>query len=183
MSWLWEDSTLVLCLAGVAEGVLATLMWRTGRLALAGGMLLVLVLAIGCVVAERLVETKAEEVEVVLTDLARMLETNDVEQVVTLFDPEATELESRARWAMSMATIKEAKFNGLSVTINQLTQPPTATADFVGRIRIQGRNAPIAFETYIRRLVLTLEHDGTRWLVTDYEVGDPRGGATSHEAY
>ncbi|MEX0713723.1 MAG: hypothetical protein WD278_15395 [Pirellulales bacterium] len=97
MSWLFEDST-GLIVAGVAiELVLAVALIKTGRGTLATVMLGALILVLAGVAVEKLVMTDRERVEAELDALAKALEANNVQRVLSHIHPSAAVVRARAR--------------------------------------------------------------------------------------
>jgi hypothetical protein len=181
VSWLFEDPTMLIAAGVLIEALLAVALVKSGRASLVGAMAGVLLLVALGIVVEQMVVTEREQIEVVLDDAAAALVAGDVARVLRSIDPAAAELRSYVQSVMSHARITEAKLNDLRITINRHTAPPTARADFMGRVKgTFGRGAASGGEGLaLRRLTVDLRRDPTGWLITEYRdrgppVGQPR---------
>lgn len=182
MSWLFEDPTMLVVVGVLIEGLLAVALVKSGRLIVAAPMLAVLVLVVVGVIVEVIVVTPREEVEMALDSIAEALVAGEVEMVVSWIHPRAESLRSRARSILPHVKISEAHVGGdLDIRINRYTSPPTATANFTGRIKAAYPSQGIGASNYVRRFSLKFRPDAGRWLVSDYTErsfregdGDPR---------
>jgi hypothetical protein len=179
MSWLFEDPWPVIWITLVVEALLAAALFNTQSKAVLAGMLGVLALAGGLLLVERLVVTETEEVEQTLHDVAEALETNDVAAVLTHLAPDAAEIRFAAQGLLPSVNITEAEVGSdLSVRINPLMNPPTATARFMGKISMEsGGSRNIPYEKFIRPFSVTLRKEGDRWLLTGYKLENRPGQA------
>jgi hypothetical protein len=125
---------------------------------------------------EWLVVTDREHVSNTLEDVADALETNDLDLVMGFIAPEATRLRSDAQTYLPNIVIRDANIGGdLEVTVNRLTNPPTARATFTGRLTGASRGPDRwPHENFVRKFTLKLRQEEDRWLLTDYELGDLR---------
>lgn len=184
MPWLFDDPTPLIIVGLIVEAILAIILVRSGRAMTILPMIGVLVLMVAVIAVEHFVVTEREEVSDTLDALAVALEANDTNAVANMIDPAQTSMRSRATGAMGLVTITESKIRGLKVTVNELTTPHTATADFVGHIAFRNPKMDIPYETVVRRFVIDMKRQGDRWIMTDYQVGDPTGkGALTHDPY
>lgn len=181
MSWLFEDPTMLIAAGVLIEALLAVALVKSGRGALVGVMLGVLLLVVLGVVVEQTVVTERERVEAVLDAASAALVAGNADAVLRTIDPAAAELRSYVRSVMSQARITEVKLYDLVITVNSRTTPPTARADFMGRVKGTYRgDAPAGGEGLaLRRLTVELRRDPEGWLITDYRdrglpVGQPR---------
>jgi hypothetical protein len=152
------------------EGLLVVALINTGRGALVWAMAGVLVLIGLGVLVERLVVTDHEQIADVLDGVAAALEANDVEGVLSYIDPKATGMRASVRMALSGAHITDAQVYDLEVGVNRHTHPPTARAEFVGRVKGRYRGEGGGGEGMIlRKFTVDFRREGDRWLMTAYE--------------
>lgn len=181
MSWLFEDPTMLIAAGVLIEALLAVALVKSGRGALVGAMVGVLLFVVLGIVIEQAVVTEREQVEGVLDAASAALIAGDVEAVLRTIDPAAAELRSYVRSVMSQARITDVKLFDLAITVNDRTAPPTARADFMGRVKGTFRGeAPAGGEGMaLRRLRVELRRDPDGWFITEYHdrgppVGQPR---------
>ncbi len=183
MSWLLEDPTILVIAVATLELLLAVVFLETGQAKLLIPMALLLVLGSAGVALERWVTTEREQVEDVLGQLVLALEANDVPRVVSFIAPEGGEMRQRAEEALARGEVQDAKFSDLDVSFGDGQPPAEARAEFLGKFLVHDRWGEIPYQLYIRRFALHMRRDGDQWLLTDYEVGDPRGGPMVRAAY
>jgi hypothetical protein len=146
-----------------------------------------LVTAAGCVLAgvlllvlmEMFVVTEREEVEQTLEELAVALETNDIDAVVAHLAPNAMAIRAAAMTYLPMVRVSDANVgNDLQVTINRLTSPPTARAEFTGRLSFDKQSGPdaVPYNNFVQKFSLKLEKRDERWLLSSYETSRPGQG-------
>jgi len=169
MSWLLEDPTPTLVAAVLAEAVLTVALVKTGRGALLWAIAGVALLAALLLALEWLVVTDRERVEQTLSGAARALEANDPQALMAFIDP-VSPMRSRVSREMSAVKVQRATFSRLDVTVNRLTSPPTATADFMGYVNAKDRRGEVPYENFSHRIVVQMREDGDRWLMTGYEI-------------
>jgi hypothetical protein len=174
MSWFVESpwpAVLFCTLLLLGCGVLFV---RTGKVWVIGLMAASVALMAGLVVVEQIIVTDREEVEDTLHGVAENLAANNVPAVLAAFSPKCPGLRE-AESILNRVTVQTAVVGAdLEVNINQLTSPPTALAYFTGRVQARDKHGSIPYENYIRKFKVRLERHGDRWLIADYEDGDPR---------
>jgi len=173
MTWLFENPWPALVAGVIAEGVLAIVLVTSGRGKWIGVMVLVALLTIGLLVMERLVVTEVERVENSLDEVAVALEHNDRQGVLDHLSPSAAGLRSHAASTLQQLTINEAHIGSdLTVRINELKSPPTATATFTARISGDALHGGLPYKNMVQRLRVILHKEQNRWLIFSYdEVG------------
>jgi hypothetical protein len=168
MSWLFEDSTVVLLATGIiAIGFLVAFL-KTGRglyLLWLGGIGLV---ALALVLVERYVVTDRERIEDTLYGAAEALEANAVEEVLEYLSPAAEPLRAEVRSRMQSLKVEEANVADLRIELSPLELPPKAIARFLGLLRFAPGEAP--YDRLLRRVTVKLVKEGDRWLVESYEL-------------
>lgn len=170
MSWLFEDPTTLIVAGLLIEVLLGIGLVKSGRGALVLPMIGVLVLVGLGVLVERLVVTDREQVEAALDGVCGALMANDVEGVLSHIDPQAAGVRSNVQSIVPRARITDARLYDLVIRVNRHTNPPSAQADFMGRVRgnfrSEGGDADVPV---LRRLTVDFHQEGQRWLITDYQ--------------
>lgn len=172
MSWLLETPWPSIWVGAIIIGLLAVALVNTGKRALFAAMFGVAGVVLLLVLVEWLVETDTEQIENTMERVAVALETNDVQNVLALMAPDATEIRSLAESQLPRVDISDANIGGdLQVTVNHLTIPPTARAQFTARINGTSRTPSDGFghDTFVRRVSLKLRKTEGRWLLTEFE--------------
>lgn len=176
MSAFLESPWPALWLGLVAEALLGVAWFQTGNKRLFQAMIGALVVVLLLLALEALVVTDREAVSNTLENTASAMATNDLNQVLAFIAPEATKLRADAERYLPNVMVRDANIGGdLEVTINRLTNPPTARATFTGRINAASRGAErLPYENFVKKFTLKLRQEGDGWLLTDYEMGDLR---------
>jgi hypothetical protein len=173
---LFEDPTTLIVAGALIEVLLGIGLFKSGRGVLALPMIGVLVLVGLGVLVERLVVTDREHVETALDGVCRALMANDVEGVLKHIDPEAGGIRSHVQSILPRAHITDARLYDVVIRVNHHTSPPSAQADFTGRVkgRFQGDGGggegPV-----LRKFTVNFRQEGDNWLITDYEDHGPLG--------
>ena len=149
MSWIVEDTTPTLVLAALTIGVLILALVKTGR----GGLLYAIagvgVLTVALLFLEWFIVTDKEVVEYSLTGACQALQANDVPGVLAFIDPKSPAY-GRLKSELGRIRVSKASYNHLDVIVHRNTNPPTATADFMGYIQAKDTKGEIPFETIAR---------------------------------
>ena len=170
MSWLFEDPTTLIAAGLLIEVLLAVALYNTGRVALVGAMVGVLVVVGLGVLIERIVVTDREQVADALDGVASAVEANDVERVLSFIDPASTGMRASVRMALASAHISEVRVYDLVVEVNDESNPPSAQAEFTGRVKGSYRGETGGGEgMLLRKFIVSFRRQGDRWLMTDYE--------------
>lgn len=166
MSWLFEDPTTLIVAGLLIEVLLGIGLFKSGRGALVLPMIGLLVLVGLGVLVERLVVTDREQVEDSLDGICRALMANDVPGVLSYIDPEAGGIRSHVQSMLPRAHITDARLYDLVINVNRHTTPPSAEANFTGRVKgsFQGSDGLV-----LRRFTVDLRQEGERWLIVDYQ--------------
>lgn len=168
--YIWTG-VLALVLLGVA-------FFNTRHPKLLSAMAGVLVVTLLLVLMEWAVVTDRESVENTLEDVALALESNDLDRVMAYMSPTAGNIRNHAQMFLPRIEVSDANVGGdLKVTINRLTSPPTARAEFTGRISFKGRSPGEAFpyDNFVRKFAIKLRQSGDGWLLDEYESQDIGG--------
>ncbi len=168
----------------VAEAVLATMLatMRQGRLL--WWMFGALGFMIAGVAVERLVVTERERVEAAMEGIVAALNANDLNTLLSQYIAhDAAGTRSRAGWALGRIQVQRANYHNLRVTINRLTSPVTANAEFDGGVDFRDQQGEFPYGHYRAHFVVELELRDGRWLVTDHVEYDMFGGQHQDERY
>ena len=177
MSWLFEDPTTLIVSGVLIEALLAVALYNTGRGAIITAMIGVLAVVGLGVIIERIVVTDREQVADTLADVASAVQANDVERVLSYIDPASTGMRATVRTALGSARISEVRIYDLVVDVNQRSNPPTAQAEFTGRVKGHYRGEAASGEgMLLRKFTVSLRRQGDRWVMTDYEDRGAIGG-------
>ena len=177
MSWLFEDPTTLLVAGLLIEALLVVALVKTGRAILVLAMVGVLaIMGLGLLV-ERLVVTDREQIEATLDGVASALEANDVEGVLRYIDPAASGMRANVRAALAGVHVTDARVYDLEVDVNHHAKPPTAQADFTGRVKGNYRGESADGEGMVlRKFTVDFRQQDGRWLMTAYEDRGAIGG-------
>jgi hypothetical protein len=175
MSWLTEDPTALVAAGVLIEALLVVALVKSGRGVLFAVMAAVLVVVLAGVLFERSVVTPREEVEATLEDARRAVERNDVESVLSHVDPAASALRGAVRQWLPRIQVQEAAIRDLRITVNEHTNPPTATAEFIGRVNGNFHETGYDHTTVLRHFTVDFHKQGDHWLMTQYQDREPFG--------
>lgn len=176
MSWLFEDPTTLIVAGVLIEALLAVALVKSGRGALIPAMVGVLAVVGLGVLVERLVVTEREQVEATLDGVAAALEHNDVEGVLRFIDAAAGDIRSYVKSILPQLRITDARIYDLIININHYSSPPSAQAEFTGRVKGNYRHEGPAEGLYLRQFTVDFRQEGDRWLITAYHDRGPLGG-------
>jgi len=172
MAIFFESPWPILFIGIVVEAVLAFLLLRTGRGKFLIAMIGVAAFVVVGLVVERLVVTDRKAIMQTLDAAVAAVTKNDLNGVLDCISPSAQEPRDFARWALDCVEIQEGHINDLEITLNRLTSPPTAEAKFLAVGRGKDRVGEFPLQSVAQRVVLQLQLQGDRWLVTSYKVLD-----------
>jgi ketosteroid isomerase-like protein len=173
MSTFVENPIFWIAVTVLLEAILAVMLVKTGRGALVGAMIGVLVLGAAGLLLERVVVTEREEVEAAFEEIAAALERNDVPGVMACLASDASQLRTEASSRMPRVEISDARIRDLKVSFNRRANPPTARADFKAIVEARDKKGEVPYEHFIRQFSVGLRREGDRWLLTDYTSYDP----------
>jgi hypothetical protein len=178
VSWFFEDPSTFILAGLLIEALLVVALVKTGRGVLILAMVGVLALVGLGLLVEHLVVTDHEQIEATLDGVTSALEANDVEGVLSFIDPAAGAMRANVRMALAGAHITDARVYDLVVEVNRQANPPTAQADFTGRVKGNYRGESADGEgMLLRKFTVDFRLHGDRWLMTAYE---DRGGIGGH---
>jgi hypothetical protein len=177
MTSLVETPVPAIIAGVVAVAILAVAFFQTGRglfLVAIGGAVLLTLVAVG---VEYVVVTDREEVEAALYGLADAMVANNKDAAVACLSPSARQTRSRADWAFARFKVTRATISDLEITVNKLTSPPSAKAEFLGLIGVHDRQGEFSTDLHPIRFTVEYRKEHGRWLITGHaengaETGD-----------
>ncbi|HZZ73379.1 MAG TPA: hypothetical protein VFE24_14085 [Pirellulales bacterium] len=174
MDVFFENSWKFLILGGLIEIGLIALLVKSGRGMWIYVMAAVALLTGGLVCLERLVVTPREQVEKALYAAAAAVESNNLNAVLDTISPTAKEMRADLRARLPNYKIDRVSIKSdLAITVNDLTAPPTARAEF--HVVVTGGDRAGNFHDMSYPIFLTVyfERQGDRWLMSGYD--EPHG--------
>jgi hypothetical protein len=181
MSFFFENPWWTIFFGIVLEAVLGIILFRTGRGVFLWAMLGVFVFMLLGVLLERLVVTERERVQMTLDGITSALEANDLNRVMSFISPDAQKTRQRAAWAMGRIEVQSARIYKVEITVNRLTNPPTAKAAFYGYISYRDRQGEIPYNNYGSNFIVDLHKMGDVWLVTGHVEEQESGRVMNSE--
>ena len=182
MTMFLENPIPILVVGVVAEAILALIFVNTRRGSVLAAMGVVLALMLLGVLTEHLIVTPREEVENMIDDLAAALksETDAPEakkqQVLGFLSTSAKDSRRKAEQNLDKFTLTGAWIRHLEVTVNELTNPPSAHVTFTGMLtgkyhagQLPFNSVPVQFEAKLRK-------ENGRWVIAAFRGVEPRSG-------
>jgi hypothetical protein len=173
MNWLLENPLPLLLMGLAAEAILTVLLLQTGRGALLLGMLAIALVTAALVAVESVIVTDREAIEETLFAAAAAVERNDVRGLLRYLSLDAAPLQGEIERIFAQVKFAEARITSQpEIMISQLSEPPSATASFLARIRITQGNDRAPVGSHLGRFRVRLERESVGWRIADYE--EPR---------
>lgn len=172
MTWILEEPIYILVLGIVMLVFLGFVLIQTGYRGVLHAMLGVAALTVGLLILERSVETRKEQIEAALHDMARDVQSNDLDAVYSHVYSGAPEVLADAKREFPRYTFHDVNIkSNMEVTFEQGHEPPKAFVTFnvvvdVQRSGFRDRRVP-------RFVRLTLIHEQGQWRVADYSHENP----------
>ncbi len=173
MTWLLEQPLPTLVMGVVLAAALIMGFLKTGQKSLLFATLAVVALAVGLLIAERMVVTDREQVEQVLFEIAQAVERNDMDGALRHVSPDAPGVE-HARSELGRIQFQEVDIKpNLEIQVAPDRIPATAEARFNVVVTA---NVGLGVSRYPRYVEVTFEKQGDRWVVRDYSHYEPTRG-------
>lgn len=180
MNVLLESPLAVGAIGAVAITVAAILFTQTRSRRALAALLGAVLLTVGGIVVERLIETPREQVLGSVGDLFVAIEANDLPAVLRLIDPQATEMRADAEALMPKFRVQSAGEGGeirVELPADAASEGAAATARLKPLIKVQHAKSGV-MAAYFDSLELTLVRRGDAWLFSGYQPAqDWREGA------
>ncbi len=170
---------VVACLLGAVAGFFIWLRVQA-RWLLAGATLLAAA-AVGCFVADWLVETDREHLLELFPRLARAAEKQDVGTIMAALDPDLRPLRDEAERVLKQVRPTEVVITKCDVAVEPAKKPPEAVANLIVRVTgsVIDKGTPGPVLAGVK--VLVHKKDG-RWLVKDADGEQVRPGQSKYRA-
>lgn len=164
-AWPWA-------IGGFVVAAIALLLWsQAGQKAFLVAMAASLVVGVGCLLADWLVVTDREEVELLFPRLARAAEAGDAATILDALDPTLGDVRAEAERALREFHPEEVRITRLDVAVTGPTTDRRARAAMLIHTRGDGRAAgtagPVAA---LIDLTVDLRREGNRFLITDFDA-------------
>ena len=167
---IFLESPWPILLIGIAvEAVLAVMLLRTGQGRMLWAMLGVAAVVLVGLAVERLVVTDREAVENTLDACVAAVKANDINRLLECISPAAPQVRAEARFVLDRFEVQKAALTDLEITINRLTNPPTAKAKFRAIGAGRDRKGEFPYQGFAEIVTVELRLEGDRWLVSGYQ--------------
>jgi hypothetical protein len=177
MTWMVESPLLIVILGLLVVLVLGGAWIQTGRkpllyAAITAGIMTALLFGV-----ERFVQTDREQVRETLNQIARDVESNDVEKVLAHVYSGSPDIRSRAASEFPLYQFKSVSIKrNLKIIVEPKHFPPKAVAEF--NVVVSGTDkAGLFSERAVPRFaIVTFYKEDNQWRVRSYEHRDPQEG-------
>lgn len=177
MTWLLENPNAVLVLGGITALVFGAIWLQTGRKLELYIMLAVIAGVVGALVTGSLWKSDRQLVKATLHQIARDVERNDVDAVLSHLHPRMTAVRERAANEMPSFKFEEVKIKqNLEIEIFPTESPPRAVTSFNVVVVASDRSGLINNRRVPRFVHVTFLKVDNNWLISEYEHEDPREG-------
>jgi hypothetical protein len=165
MTIFLESPVPAISLGIVAGGALAFAWFVTARRGFAWAAAAVLLLAVGLVIVERVVETDTEKIEKLLRETAAAIEAHDDDKVLASISPTAESVRNRARMALKTTPVSKLRLKrGLRILFSTNPTMREAQATFHVDATVAGSPLPNL------PIVVRLRLEEGQWMFYDYEI-------------
>lgn len=167
MSWLYEDSTLVIALGVLSVVLLALVFLKTGAKAALYGLAAAVVFVVLAVVVERQVVTNREQLEAMFEELAAAFKNGDAGTVMAAIDPAAVRVRGDAQQALGRVRLSDVKITDQRITLEPRGNANTAEVDVTVRVSGNERGG-MSVKDYLGRFLVQVRKLQGRWLIQSY---------------
>jgi hypothetical protein len=128
-------------------------------------------------VVERSVVTPKEEIRLKLSDIARVMETNDIPQILNFVSDTVPQLKSSAEKSLKRIKIERVAIkNNLEVEFTPANNPTKAMASFNAVLVVSDRRGTLNNQLSPNFFEVTFVKEAGEWRVLDYERHEPQQG-------
>lgn len=129
-----------------------------------------ILLVAGVFVLDSVVVTPREEIHAVIDEGIAALKANDADRLANILDEKKAGItRARIREGLRYGTITGAKANDIRITVNELTSPPSAKADFYGVLTFHVKTEAVPFDRYACRLTVEFEKHPRGWVIVGHQ--------------
>ncbi len=179
MTWVLEQPVYILILGVLSVAFLGFAWWQTSYRAMFHAMLAVFALTAGLLILEQLVETDVERVEDTLDQIARDVESNDLELILSHVYSGAQDVYARARNEFPQYQFRRVDIKrNVEVVIAENAHPPRAEVTFnvVVDVEVKATGYAPRVPRFVR---VTMIFENDRWRVAEYTHDDPQNSILS----
>ncbi len=127
-------------------------------------------LVAGVFALDYFIVTPREEVMAVIQEGIAGLKANDADRLAKILDEKKSGVTlARVREGFRYGTITGAKANDIRITVNDLTSPPSARAEFFGVVTFNVKHGDVPWDRYACRLIVDFEKQRDRWVIVGHE--------------
>lgn len=170
-----EEAFWYMAISGVATATFAILWVRLGQrmfLIMAG---LALLVTIGMGVFEAVIVTPREEVETMLDDLAREVQSNNIDGVLPHIHSSADQYASRAKSEMPNHSFEKVTVTKIvEINIRSEAVPPTASVEFLVSVKGDFFGGQMTNTRGLRAVTLDLQKENDQWKIIRYSHRAPQ---------
>ncbi|MCA9213115.1 MAG: hypothetical protein KDB27_08625 [Planctomycetales bacterium] len=175
MTNVFENPVPILFVGVLIFGICFALWTQKRQRKFAAGMVLAILLMIGGVALERLVETESEKVGATIRQIAKDMEANDVNSVISHISGSSAELKSAATAILSRVKVESISVKrNLTVTVSPSGTKAVAKFNAVGRV--EDKTATFGTQNVPRFMTLEFAKEQGVWRVFDYKDEMPQKG-------
>jgi hypothetical protein len=168
MNWLAENALLIWVGAAVALTLAVVIYSQVRTLGALLGIVGVVAVAAGLLLAEHFLETPREAVSRTLYELADAVEANDVARTLAHIVPASNAMRTDVETLMPRVRIEKANIIGTPmIDVDMARDPPEARVECRGFVQATEKQGGMKGGD-MAELVITFVRDGERWLVKDY---------------
>jgi hypothetical protein len=174
MTWITDNPLPLLMLGFIGQVILGIILWQTGRGEALLAMIVLAVVSLALLIAELVIVSPTEEVTARLHEIAGVVATNDLNQILDCVVPEAIPLRSELSLRLRRVKIEEVWITAvpsISFETDVKTQRPTATAELIGRVKAKFLRDSSPYEQMAGRYRVDLRKEpDDKWRVMDYQM-------------
>lgn len=182
MVWLLEKPLFIVVIGMSTTGILGGIWLQTGRRVAIHAMLATLALTCLLLGLERWIETDREQIDATLHRIARHVERNDLDAVLTYAHSDAEWIRQQASNELPRYVFQQVKIKAnLEIQVASEASPKEAVAEFNAVVVLSDRSGLFQNNRVPRYVIVKFQKEGEDWRVTDYEHHDARFGYTQRE--
>jgi len=181
MTWILEEPIYIVILGVVTLAFLGFALMQTGYRPLLHAMLGVVALTIGLLILEHSVVTKREQVETALHAMARDVESNDLDAILSHVYSGAPNVRANAERVFPRYKFNEVRIkNNVKVTFEKNANPPEVLATF--NVVVDVVYAGVHYPRQPAVVDVTLIQENGQWRVAKLSArAYVPGGSHTHE--
>lgn len=175
MQPITEEAFWYMVIGGAATIVLFVVWVKTGHrlMLMLAGIALSVTILLG--VIEAVIVTPREEVEQTLDEIARHVQSNDVESVLSYLHSSAQRYRDEAKTEFPRHRFDRVKVTQITnIEIQSEAEPPTAVVEFIVSVQGDFFNDSMHNMRGLRAVTLHLQKEDEQWRITQYDHRPPQ---------